>query len=497
MLKLRQAHPQVWFFLFVMIHVATWTIAPAIVRYNLPMDAMEGATWGKQLQLGYDKNPFLNGWLTALAIKIGGYADWVIYLFSQLSVALCFWAIWTMGKKMLSPWYALIAVFLLEGMQYYNLHAIDLSDNALELSTWGMTTLYFYLALTENKFYQWLLCAMFAGLALMTKYYSIFLFLSLLGFMISHPIARRHFMNINFYVAIFLFFIIILPHFVWSYHHEWVTLNYTFTRIASKPSWSNHIFFPAQFAWQQFEVMIPTLILFITLLFDHNGIKKNTPIMIDAFNQQFIIYAALGPFLLTLLLSALTGITLRAAWGMPLFSWLGILLLSIWQPELTPNKFYRFFVLIILFLLLMATGYCFALIRASETSSALFPGKIIADQLTAEWHERFHTPLNYVIGARWIAGNISFYSHDHPSVFINADKKISPWINQQDLKKAGGIVVMDARSNEKINFTKIPTDYPGSLELTIEQFAWHRNQALTPIELQVAWIAPQCARSNT
>jgi 4-amino-4-deoxy-L-arabinose transferase-like glycosyltransferase len=116
---------------FIGIHILLWTLAPTLIRFTLPMDAMEGTTWGHQFEWGYDKNPFMNGWLTALAIKLGGQSGWMTYLFSQLSVAICFFAVWQLGKKILPPLHALIAVLLLEGIQYYNFHAIDFNDNTL------------------------------------------------------------------------------------------------------------------------------------------------------------------------------------------------------------------------------------------------------------------------------------------------------------------------------------------------------------------------------
>src|SRR5579864_8153570 len=140
--------------LFIIFHLIVWTFAPILVRYNLPLDAIEGSLWGHQLEWGYDKNPFMNGWLTALAIKLGG--DWGIYLFSQLSIALCFWAIFCLSRKMLPPLYALLSVLILESIQYYNLHAIDFNDNTLELGFWALTVLFFYQAVTRDKLRDWL-----------------------------------------------------------------------------------------------------------------------------------------------------------------------------------------------------------------------------------------------------------------------------------------------------------------------------------------------------
>ena len=48
---------------------------------------------------------------------------------------------------MLPKSYALIALLLLEGIQYFNFHAIDFNDNTLELGLWGLTIYFFYQAL--------------------------------------------------------------------------------------------------------------------------------------------------------------------------------------------------------------------------------------------------------------------------------------------------------------------------------------------------------------
>src|SRR5438876_370398 len=131
---LKYIRPSYWLYGFILLHITIWTLAPALVRYTLPLDAMEGTPWGKQFEWGYDKNPFMNGWLTELAFYWGGPA--LIYLFSQLSIAAAFFAIWQLGKKMMPPLYALLAIFFLECIHYYNLHAIDFNDNTLEVGLW-------------------------------------------------------------------------------------------------------------------------------------------------------------------------------------------------------------------------------------------------------------------------------------------------------------------------------------------------------------------------
>src|SRR5216684_2971753 len=101
--QIKHFHLDRWLYLFLCAHLILWTLIPAIVRYNLPLDAIEGSIWGHQLKWGYDKNPYLNGWLTALATTLDGQSGWMVYLFSQLCVVACMWAMWQLAKKILPP----------------------------------------------------------------------------------------------------------------------------------------------------------------------------------------------------------------------------------------------------------------------------------------------------------------------------------------------------------------------------------------------------------
>jgi len=485
-----------WFFAFVFLHVIAWTLAPILIRLNLPMDSIEGAIWGRQLEWGYDKNPFMNGWLTALALKIDGSTGWAIYLFSQLSVAVCFWAVWRLSKKMLQPMYALLAVLLLESMQYYNFHAVDFNDNTLELSIWALTILFFYQALTTSRLRDWLLTGFFAGVGMMTKYYTVMLLFPMLLLLLFNPIGRAQFKKPALYIGLLVFMAIITPHSVWLFSHDFITLNYAFNRVASPPSWFNHLFFPAQFFWQIIEVILPALFLIGLLFINSKPSRVDNQLSwqsISQLDKQFLFFVGLGPFLLTILLSAVMGIKLRAGWGQPLLSLWGLILIMGLQPylNLTITKFYRFLVIIIVFLGVNITAYSIALIRADEPSSANYPGKIIATSITQRWYRKYHTSINYIAGSRFAAGNIAFYSKDHPQVYIDWDQKISPWIDEKKLKQQGAVFVWELQDNQKNLIHKIKVRFPKMQKPQGYSFNWLRNKNMPPVQIIIAFLPPE------
>ncbi len=480
-----------FFYLFICIHLIAWTLAPAIVRYNLPLDSIEGTIWGHQLEWGYDKNPFLNGWLTALATYIDGHQDWMVYLFSQLSVVICFWVVWRLAKTMLSPAYALISVMLLEGIQYFNFHSIDFNDNTLELSLWALTIYFFYHALRKPTTLLWILTGVFAGLGMMAKYYTLALIAALALFLFMRAENRKQLTTLPPYVGLLAFIAVITPHTIWLFFHDFITVRYVFERTDSTPSWTNHFFFPAQFAWQQWEVFIPAIVLYIVLLLGKRPALSKQETKISAFDRSFLFYASVMPFLLTLILSLVLGIKLRAGWGMPLLSFWGLLLVALLPPYLTKAKIYRFLSVTYIFMAVLLTGYTISLVHSKDTSSANFPGREIATTITKLWHDTYHTDLAYVAGSRWISGNISFYSKDSPAVFIRWDKLLSPWIEVKKMQEKGAVFVWDESNDESLP-KEVKNQFANLSKTQTLTFNWYRNKHdLAPIKLGIAFLPPK------
>ncbi len=72
--------PRLQFYFFVFYSYSCMDSSAYADSFALPKDTIEGAAWGYSLEWGYDKNPFLNAWLTRLVTLWGKHADWAIYL---------------------------------------------------------------------------------------------------------------------------------------------------------------------------------------------------------------------------------------------------------------------------------------------------------------------------------------------------------------------------------------------------------------------------------
>src|SRR6202167_5346571 len=96
---------------FLALHFAVWTVLPALLYANLPLDLIEALTYGREWQLGYDKLPPLPWWLVEIAYRLLG-VDAAYYALAQLSVGVAFAAVWMTARRLVGPVPALVAILI-------------------------------------------------------------------------------------------------------------------------------------------------------------------------------------------------------------------------------------------------------------------------------------------------------------------------------------------------------------------------------------------------
>lgn len=487
----RQA--RIWFALFCLMHLIFWLLAPTLLYHNPPTDSLEGIAWGNLWLWGYEKHPFLAPWLTAWATNMTGVVGWPIYLLSQLSVLICFWATWRLANKILSPWLALISVVLLEGINYYNLQATIFDPNILMLPLWALTILSFYNAVSLQKTRDWILTGIFAGLAMDSKYESVLLFIILFSVLLMSPEGRRSFNHSGFYLGIIIAFLVFLPNLYWLYQHHFDAVNYAIgelstNKLAHLPKIVRPFYQSGIFLVEQIGNIIPALILYLPF---YSATKDTSKI--TQFNLRFLLLLGLGPLALTILLCLTTDTHLVSRWSYPFFSVLGLLWLAWQKPVVTKYRLKIFAILVVAFniLLLLAMTFYFILLpifTGKSKHSDSFPGENIALALTQQWHAYYHQPLPYIAGTHHVVVNIAAFSPDKPIAYFNWDPTQSPWINENNLRVKGAIFVFWLGDLNQL--IPIEQRYPNLQHITIEDFNRATLAKVPPIKIWVAFLPP-------
>jgi len=302
--------------------------------------------------------------------------------------------------------------------------------------------LVFYDAVKTQKLSCWVLLGLFAGLGILAKYYTVALLFSMFLFILMTAEGRKSFSKPGAYLSVIIALIVISPNLFWLITNNLVSIHYAISRGTVDFHLLNHIIHPLQFTLDMLFAIAPAIIIFLLL----GRPRKITPLP-DRFDNLFLLFLGLGPFLLTILLSFITGLRLITQWGTPLFSYLGIMLFAWFKPDIKDNaqRFVRGVILVfILGLLVYGSMIILGPYITGKGERALFPGPDIAAQVTKDWHSRFKTSLPFVAGSRWLAGNVGFYSPDRPVAYFDWSQTASPWVNEHELREKGAVFIWNA-----------------------------------------------------
>ena len=111
----------------------------------------------------------------------------------------------------------------------------------------------------------------------------------------------------------------------------------------------------------------------------------------------------------------------------------------------------------------------------------------MGQEITARWHQAEGIPLRVVIGDTWMAGNLAFYSPDRPSVLTDGNFSLSPWVNNDELRTQGAVVVWEGPQPPQAYaqlFPQMKTQEPVPV-------AWHTHAHVANTPVSWAIIAPR------
>src|SRR5271170_7702898 len=175
---------------FLALHFALWTVLPALLYANLPLDLIEALTYGRDWQLGYDKLPPLPWWLVEVMYRSFG-TDAAYYALAQVEVLIAFAAVWAIARPLTGATGALIAVLIIDGMHYFQYTAVKFNHDVTELPFWALAGYAFHAALKRGRLGHWLLLGFAFGSALWAKYFVVVLAAPYALFLIFDRDARR------------------------------------------------------------------------------------------------------------------------------------------------------------------------------------------------------------------------------------------------------------------------------------------------------------------
>ena len=410
------------FFIFALSHLIIWTLVPSLTNKNLPLDTIEALAWGSNLDWGFNKHPPISAFFPEIFYQIFGAQDWAYYLLSQIFVLIAFYFVFKFAYEIFGNIkLSLISVFLLSSIYFYNFTTPEFNVNVCQLPFWSLVVYYSWKIYQskEIKFKDCFLIGLFGAIGFLSKYLFIYLLFSIvLLFIYLIYFKKVKKFDFKYLITLEVFIVLLIPHFVWLYNNDFITIFYGLKRTGLEGSGIlDHLKYPIIFVLKQIGILIPFFFLIWLLV-------KKIKFKINFKDKKFLflLFINILPIFLMFITSMITGSKIRTMWMTPFYLFFGVLFVYIFQSQINLKKINKFLYGFLFLFFLSPVLYSY--ISISETDKRTdYLGKEIAKKVQLVWDQDFNKPIDFVIGDEWKAGNLSYHLKSRPvwEGFINND----------------------------------------------------------------------------
>ncbi len=438
------------FIVFLLINILVLSLIGTI-RLVLPTDSLEGIFWGSLHDFGTPKHPPLAAWITYLVYSVFK-TDFSIYLLCTIFISTGFFYIYKIAKFFLDEKKAILSVLLMEGCWAYTYITsyYGFNPDVVLLCFLPMITYYSYKAVNTNDVSDWLKLGIITGLSLLNKYQTILVILPVLIWAAFYK--RSIFKNKYFYISVLIAFVLFLPHLLWLIRYDFFPLLYFDGELSSANN-IRQFWEPIIFLSMQLTALAGTLVFFVILL-----IKQKTPLKIQFSSDEkswFLILTGFLPLIIHLVAGIITGGSMRPRWGYEFLYLTGIMLFYFIPTKEISKGDFNLMLKLAYFAMLVAAIAMSTLLGTEKNYRSRYPVSTIYNDINTEWNKQIDSPLKYLGGYIEWTLPLSIYTPAKPKCILDTNGYKNPWIEEDDLKKSG-VIIIDRTQEEIIaDFNKI------------------------------------------
>jgi len=445
-IEMLRSRPLLVFWLATLAQALVWIAVPMLFYAAPPSGLAQLLAIGHEFRFDAGVGAPLAYWLGEIAFRIAGLFG--VYVLAQLCVVTTYWCVFALGRAIVGPMHAALAVLLMVGISLFTVPSPNFGPPILAMALWSVVLLHYWEAVMQNERRSWYVLGVAAALLLLTSDAALLLLGTLVVFTAVTARGRAALDAIEaWYVAVALVVFLFL-HLLWlqgvndSRGPALGSLRDAALAGANTSLWLRLL---AALALAHAGV-------FILLVLAGGWPRLRAPPVqplartpVDLFALTFVKVFALVPGLLATIAAVLAGNSLPIGGSAPLVVLSGLALVIAAGDSITlfHQRILGFawtgllfvpaiFVPILILLLPWTAG-----IELNVAQPAIPIGRFFADS----FERRTGEPLAVVAGDPRLAALVALAAPSRPSVFFDADPAPSPWVTADDIRKKGAVVV--------------------------------------------------------
>lgn len=401
------------------IFVVLWTVFLGIAYANgdLHPDVLEAWTIGRAPDWSGAKHPPLMGWISHVWMLVFPVRDWSLYLLAMTNSAMALWIVDLTARRFIRDDKRAIILLLLMLLPVYQFQAQRFNANSVLFAIWPLA-IYCFLRSFETRHAGWAVVTGLAGaLAVLGKYYSVFLILGFAFAAVCHPARRAYFTSGAPWISTGAGLLLLGPHIHWMLSSGVSPLGYALAThggfTAGRAFLSGLMFLLSLAA----TLALPALVWAVMIRSragDYlRGLRTLEPGLL------LLLLVAIGAAVTPPLISPILGSSLSAVWASPgVFAFVLVAVCAARFPvERRETRRLAMGVLTLTVIaVLLAPAHAYY-----RNSHPFSEGRnyysLATNELMKHWRHTSVSPLKTVSGDK-LAMALGFYSPDHPAFVI-------------------------------------------------------------------------------
>ena len=458
-IELIRTRPVAIFWAAALTQAALWTLVPSLFYAAPPGGLAETLAVAHETGLGNPYGPPLAYWLAEGAFRLGGM--FAVYLLAQVCVLVILWAVFSLGRIVVGPRHAVLAVLLMAGIAAFSVPTPEFGPALLAAALWALILLHYWRAAGQGRRLYWLAVGFEAGLLLLTTYSGLLLIGLLLAFALISKRGREQFTWPEPYIGGAILMLVFYRHLVWIEQ----------TGMLGTVSFAGFVENAQTWLWLLGVLAIGHIALVVLALLGRGfalsprgtaAEVERAPVDPDA--RTFVNCLAVLPAVTIGLAALFTGRPENfLAPALVVLTALAVVVLApdrirIVHQRLTQYTWAMLLLLppLIVVIAVLLLPWLFAVdLRVAQPAAEM--GRFFAES----FERRTGRPLAIVTGDTHTAALVALNAPSRPSLEFFAVPALSPWVTPQDIEAKGAVVVWPATNTRGLPPSAIQQRFPG------------------------------------
>jgi hypothetical protein len=446
-----RSRPVLVFWLATLAQAAIWIVVPMAFYSAPPGDLPQLLAVGHEFQLTGEVGPPLAYWCAEVAFRLGGMLG--VYVLSQICVITTYWCVFALGRAIVGPTHAVLAVLLMVGISLFTVPSPAFGPPVLAMALWAAVLLHYWQAVMEGDRVSWYILGCAAALLLLTSDAALILLGALALFTAVTERGREALGAIDPWIVAVVLVLFLFVHLLWL-EGAGDSLTPTLDRLRDADTAGQNTT-----AWLQLLGALVLahagLAILVVLACGWPRVAASPApaivrLPVDPIAVTFVKVFALAPALLATIVAVIIGHPLPIGGAAPLVVLSGLVVIvvvgdsiALFHQRVLGYAWAGLLIVPALFVpaVMALLPWTFGTdLKVEQPAAAM--GRFFADS----FERRTGRPLAIVTGDVRTAALIALAAPSRPSLYFDADPQGSPWVTPDDIRQKGAVVVWPAAS---------------------------------------------------